>query len=159
MAGQHDDRADDETKMKFSYEWLKELSGTALTAQEAAELLSAEAFEVESVQGDTMDIKILPNRPDCLAHLGIARELCALEGRRFAAPAYEFRTGQHPAVSIEVQDAEGCPRFSALVVNGITVGPSPAWLRERLEAAGMRSINNVVDVTNYVMLELGQPMH
>ena len=145
--------------MKFSYEWIKELSGTSLAATAAADLLSAKAFEVESVDGDVMDIKILPNRPDCLSHLGIARELCALEGRRFTAPAYEFHVGKHPAVSIEVQDTGGCPRFSALVVNGVTVGPSPKWLASRLEAVGLRSINNVVDVTNYVMLELGQPMH
>lgn len=145
--------------MKFSYEWIKELSGTSLSPQAAAELLSAKAFEVESIEDDVMDIKILPNRPDCLSHLGIARELCALEGRRFAAPHYEFTIGQHPAVSITVQDPEGCPRFSALVVDKVKVGPSPAWLKDRLEQLGLRSINNVVDVTNYVMLELGQPMH
>ncbi len=99
------------------------------------------------------------HRPDCFGYLGIARELCALEGRRFSAPSYEFHTGAHPAVSIEVQDHEGCPRFSAIVVKDVRVGPSPSWLRDRLERLGHRSINNVVDVTNYVMLELGQPMH
>jgi phenylalanyl-tRNA synthetase beta chain len=145
--------------MKFSFEWIKELSATTLSPQQAADLLSAKAFEVESVEDDVMDIKILPNRPDCLSHVGIARELCALEGRRFAAPQYEYTTGSHPAVSIEVQDHEGCPRFSALVITGVTVGPSPSWLKDRLERLGMRSINTVVDVTNYVMLALGQPMH
>ena len=68
--------------MKFSYSWIKELSGTALGALEVAELLTAKSFEVESVDGDVLDIKVLPNRPDCLSHLGIARELCALEGTR-----------------------------------------------------------------------------
>jgi len=145
--------------MKFSWDWIRELSGTMLTADEAAALLSAKAFEVEGIDGGVMEIKILPNRPDCLSHLGIARELCALEGRRFAAPSYEYVTGADPAADIQVQDTQGCLRFCGLVVRGITVGPSPAWVRERLEACGLRSISNVVDVTNLVMLELGQPMH
>jgi phenylalanyl-tRNA synthetase beta chain len=144
--------------MRFSYDWLKELSGTSLSASEAAELLSAKAFEVEGIDGDVMEIKILPNRPDCLSHLGIARELCALEGRRFAAPSFEYRTGSHPSVTVTVQD-DGCRRFSALIVRGVQVGPSPKWVVARLEACGLRSINNVVDVTNLVMLELGEPMH
>lgn len=144
--------------MKFSFEWIRELSGTSLDIDAAAELLTAKAFEVESVQNDVLDINILPNRPDCLSHLGIARELCALEGRRFAAPSFEFRTGSHPSVTIQVQD-DGCLRFSAAVLRGVRVGPSPAWVAARLEACGLRSINNVVDVTNLVMLELGEPMH
>jgi phenylalanyl-tRNA synthetase beta chain len=145
--------------MKFSWDWIKELSQTSLSAEAAAELLSSKAFEVEGVEGDVFDIKILPNRPDCLSHIGIARELCALEGRRFIAPSYEYATGTHPAVSVEIRDTQGCPRFSALVMRDVQVGPSPDWLKERLGSSGLRSINNVVDVTNYVMLELGQPMH
>ena len=145
--------------MKFSYSWIKELSGTALGALEVAELLTAKSFEVESVDGDVLDIKVLPNRPDCLSHLGIARELCALEGTRFASPSYEYIAQEHPTFTVAVEDTMGCPRFSALIIRGVKVGSSPAWLKEHLEACGLRSINNVVDVTNYVMLELGQPMH
>jgi phenylalanyl-tRNA synthetase beta chain len=145
--------------MKFSYQWIKELSGVTLDATEAAELLSSKAFEVKEASDDVLDIDILPNRPDALSHLGVARELAALAGQRFVAPVYEYRTGTHPAVRVDIEDAAACPRYSALVVRGLRVGPSPDWLRERLERCGLNSINNVVDVTNYVMLELGQPMH
>ena len=145
--------------MKFSWPWIKELSGVFLSPHAAAELLSSKAFEVEEIGNDAWEIKILPNRPDCLSHLGIARELCALDNARFAAPSYEYEKSVHPDVRITVKDTEGCPRFSALIVRGVKVGPSPAWLSAYLETCGLRSINNVVDVTNYVMLELGQPMH
>ncbi|MCC6934452.1 MAG: phenylalanine--tRNA ligase subunit beta [Candidatus Yanofskybacteria bacterium] len=144
--------------MKFSYEWIKELSGTTLSAEDASAVLTAKAFEVKE-SGPVLDIDILPNRPDAVSHLGVARELCALSGQRFAAPVYEYAVSERPDVEIEIRDAAACMRYSALIVRGVTVGPSPAWLRERLEACGLQSINNVVDVTNYVMLELGQPMH
>lgn len=145
--------------MKFSWEWLKELSGTALGPQKAAELLTSKAFEVEGVEDGVLSIDILPNRSDCLSHLGVARELCVLESKRFAAPSYEYRIAEQPSFVVRVDDTEGCLRFSALVVRNVKVGPSPKWLAARLEACGLRSINAVVDVTNYVMLELGQPMH
>ncbi len=147
-------------RMKFSYEWIKELGGLTVTAEAAAELLTAKSFEVESVSADgVMEVKVLPNRPDCLSHLGLARELCALTNMRFAAPSYEYKITSHPTIPVDVQDDQACPRYSALVVRGVQVKKSPDWLRERLELCGLKSINTVVDVTNYVMLELGQPMH
>ncbi|MEK7638061.1 MAG: phenylalanine--tRNA ligase subunit beta [Patescibacteria group bacterium] len=145
--------------MRFSYDWIKELSASALTAQQAAELLTAKAFEVNEVSGSVLDIDILPNRPDCLSHLGVARELAVLTNQRFTAPAYEWSVSEQPSKEVAIEDAEACPRYSGLVVKGLKVGPSPAWLRERIAQCGLQSINNVVDVTNYVMLELGQPMH
>ncbi len=146
--------------MKFSYDWIQELAGISLSAQEAADILTAKSFEVEEVSDQgVMEVKVLPNRPDCLSHLGIARELCALTNARFAAPAYEYKVDEHPVLSVNIQDSDACPRYSALTVRGVTVGASPEWLRVRLEQCGLKSINNVVDVTNYVMLELGQPMH
>lgn len=149
--------------MKFSWDWVQELAGTTIETKQFVELLSAKLFEdvlPSQVPGGTvLDIDVLPNRPDCLSHLGLARELCALTNTRFTAPMYEYHIAEHPAVSVHVEDADACPRYSALVVRGVQVGPSPDWLRERLELCGLKSINNVVDVTNYVMLELGQPMH
>lgn len=149
--------------MKFSWEWIRELSGVTVEAKQFAELLSAKLFEdavpSETPEGTVLDIDVLPNRPDCLSHLGLARELCALTSARFTAPMYEYHIAERPAFSVRVEDAEVCPRYSALVVRGVKVGPSPDWLLRRLELCGLKSINNVVDATNYVMLELGQPMH
>ncbi len=146
--------------MKFSWDWIQELSGTTLTREDAAALLNAKAFEtVVSADAGVLDIDILPNRPDAVSHLGVARELAALTNQRFAAPSYEWHVSEQSFTRVSVQDSEACPRYSALVVKNVKVGPSPSWLKERLEMCGLNSINNVVDVTNYVMLELGQPMH
>ena len=109
-----------------------------------------------------LDVHTWPNRPDTMSMVGIAREVAALTGATLRAPtpAYEEPGPPvHEAVSVRIEDAERCPRFVAAVVDGVRVGPSPAWMQERLRAAGQRPINNVVDITNYVMLELGQPLH
>ena len=112
----------------------------------------------ELFSGDTMlDLEITPNRADLLSHAGIAREIAALTGKALAAPV-EFTIEENVPVSLEVQSA-ACPFYTARKISGVKVGPSPDWLRAKLEAVGLRPINNVVDVTNYVMLELGQPLH
>ena len=107
-----------------------------------------------------LDVNVTPNRPDATSHTGVARDLAALTGAALTLPAVEMPepTGAFP-VSIYVHDAEGCPRYVALIVDGVTVGPSPAWMVERLGAIGVRSVNNVVDVTNVVLHETGQPLH
>lgn len=117
-------------------------------------------------------VDVTPNRPDLLGHKGVARELAASYSVPFRLPAIPDKTkadilparrgtttGQVGGVEIAIEDTEGCGRFHAALMRGVKVGPSPSWLRERLEAVGERSINNVVDATNYVMLELNQPMH
>jgi phenylalanyl-tRNA synthetase beta chain len=115
--------------------------------------------------GDTvLDIEITPNRPDCLSHLGMARELAAWFKKDLAYPQEKFRGDVGGAVSplfsaVQVDAPEDCPLYTAHVVTGVRVGPSPAWMQERLRAVGLRPINNVVDVGNYVMLEYGQPLH
>ena len=109
------------------------------------------------------DLEITPNRPDWNSVIGIAREISALTGHPLKLPVSQFiNTSSEPIsgmVKVRVEDAELCPRYTARVVRGVKVGPSPDWLRNTLEKVGMRSINNVVDVTNYVMLEIGQPLH
>jgi phenylalanyl-tRNA synthetase beta chain len=122
--------------------------------------------------GDTrIVIDVTPNRPDLLSHLGIAREIAAATGGRAQLPALEGASAAVPAlarsdrtasagsVRVTLEDPEGCPRYAGILIRGVKVGPSPAWLVERLAAVGSRSINNVVDATNYMLHEVGQPMH
>lgn len=115
------------------------------------------------VLGDVvLDIKPTPNRPDHFSILGIAREVAALTGGVVGEPSDSYPQSDARAeerTSVEIEDAEGCPRYTAIVIDGVTVGPSPEWMQEALSSAGMRPINNIVDVTNYVMLEWGQPLH
>lgn len=108
------------------------------------------------------ELEVTPNRPDCLCFTGVARELAALYGKPLQKPAITItESGGHVAddVRITVDDAVDCPRYTARVLHNITIGPSPAWMKDGLEKAGIRSINNVVDITNYVMLETGHPLH
>ena len=120
-----------------------------------------------------LELDVTPNRPDLLSHAGLARDLGAVLGQRVKLPAFLDAAGPRPpravrakgtegatdGVRVAIEDAEGCPRYVAAVLRGVRVGPSPAWLRQRLEAAGARSINNIVDATNYLLLEVGQPLH
>ncbi|MBI4014292.1 MAG: phenylalanine--tRNA ligase subunit beta [Candidatus Rokubacteria bacterium] len=109
-----------------------------------------------------LEVEVTPNRPDCLSVLGIAREVAALTRGRLTPPPDDVPEHEPAAAALaaaRIDDAELCARFSARVVTDVTVGPSPAWLAQRLRAAGLRPINNVVDVTNYVMWELGHPLH
>ena len=109
-----------------------------------------------------LDLEVTPNRPDCLSILGVAREVAALTGVEVREPDSSYVEEGDPVesrVSVEIADPDLCPRYTATLISGIVVGPSPQWLQDRLARAGMRPINNVVDVTNYVMLEYNQPLH
>jgi phenylalanyl-tRNA synthetase beta chain len=108
------------------------------------------------------DIEVGANRPDCLSILGIARECAATLDKTIRQPETGYTQGSGDIsdyVSVEVQDKDLCERYIARAVKNVKIGPSPAWMRDRLMAAGIRSINNIVDITNFVMLETGQPMH
>jgi len=109
-----------------------------------------------------LEIEITPNRPDALSVVGVAREISALTGAPFRSSRVAVKEGEQDASSlaaVEIDAPDLCPRFCARVITGLTVRPSPPWLAQRLRAAGLRPINNLVDVTNYVMWELGQPLH
>ena len=112
-----------------------------------------------------LEVGLTPNRGDCLSMLGHAPKLQASEPKTSGdKPKTPSGPGGGPAeaqtrVSVRIEDADGCPRYIARVIEGVKIGPSPAWMQRRLERCGIRPINNVVDVTNYVMLELGQPLH
>jgi len=108
------------------------------------------------------ELEITPNRPDCLSIIGIAREVAAIYGTELKVPSVELKETAEAVdslVSVELQDEERCPRYTARVLKNAKVGPSPEWMASRLEACGIRAINNLVDITNYVMLETGHPLH
>lgn len=107
-------------------------------------------------------LEVYPNRPDCLSVIGVAREVAAMTGRRVRLPSLVFEEAEaraEDAAKVRIEDEALCSRYSARVLEGITIGPSPGWLQQRLRVAGMRPINNIVDVTNFVMWEWGQPLH
>ena len=119
----------------------------------------AVALDLEDV---ALEISITPNRPDCLSMIGIAREIAAMTGGKVRYPDIEFEEkGENTdaLTSVKILDPNLCPRYTARLIKDIKVGPSPVWMRMRLEAVGLRSINNIVDVTNFVMMECGQPLH
>ena len=118
---------------------------------------------LREVLGETVfDLEVTPNRPDLLGMLGVAREVAALTGAPLRPPG-ETYTEAGPAAAdlttVEILDPDLCPRYVAAIIEGVTIGPSPAWMRRRLEGVGVRPINLVVDITNYVMMEVGQPLH
>src|SRR4051812_43988049 len=132
------------------------LNPAALVGQPFAEYLGRAAGDV------VYDLEITPNRPDLNSVIGIAREVSARSGNPLKPPEIKTQRASgkiEELVAVRVEDAELCPRYTARVVRGVTIGPSPDWLKNTLAKIGLRSINNVVDVTNYVMLETGQPLH
>lgn len=154
--------------MLVVYDWLTEYLGDGAPSVTALEdLLTFHAFEIDGtkeVAGKTViDVKVLPDRSsDCLSHRGIAREIAALTGKPLVYDPLSEDRALMPVteqITVHIEDPTLCTRFGMALIEGVTIGESPKWLKERLEALGQRSINNVVDATNYVMLSLGQPLH
>ncbi|MHB0937502.1 MAG: phenylalanine--tRNA ligase subunit beta [Armatimonadota bacterium] len=152
--------------MKVPYGWLRELVPVSFPVNETADRLTMAGFEVEEmlqIDGEpVMDIKITSNRGDALSMVGIAREAAALSATRVIHPptcVTEKGPDAHTLAKVIVEAPDLCPRYSARVIQGVKIGPSPEWVQQRLTQAGVRPINNVVDATNFVMLELGQPLH
>ena len=150
--------------MDISYNWLKDLVKTNLSPQELAAELTKVGLAVEGIHetpdDSVFDIDLTSNRSDCLSHLGVSREISAITSDELQFKNYEDQKPETENQNlVTIQDADLCPRFTARIIKNVKVAPSPDWLKKRLEAVGERSINNVADITNYVMLELGQPMH
>ncbi len=153
--------------MVFSHNWLQSFFKSKLPEpKKLAELLTLHSFEVEGVRKAGKDwllnIDITPNRPDCLSHLGLAREYSAITGAVIGAPKSKIKEEKNKvqdAVKIEIKDKKRCRRYVARVLSEVKVGPSPRYIQERLKSCGLDPINNIVDATNYVMLETGQPLH
>src|SRR5690242_16868832 len=152
--------------MLISYEWLKELTETRLEPLEVRERLTMVGLPIDAVDEHdgvaVLDVEVPSNRPDCLSHVGIAREVTVIENSTLhLPPSNPIETAGRSAelTSVEIKDPDLCPRYAARLVRGVKIGPSPDWLAKRLESIGQRPINNVADITNYVLLELGQPLH
>jgi len=154
--------------MLFSYNWLQLFFKKKLPKPEKlAEILSMHFFEVEEVEKKgndwTLDVDVLPNRgADCFSHLGVAREISTILGYKLEAPDKTFEETEGKTkdfIKVEIRSKKDCYRYTAKVITNIKVGPSPVWIKEKLKVLGLKSINNIVDVANYVMLETGQPLH
>src|SRR3984885_4092202 len=152
--------------MKVLYNWLKEFVDLTAAPEELRTRLSLSGTAVEALEqtiaGPMLDAELTSNRADCLGHYGIAREAAALYSLPLKKIEPQLRESPElasAATRVQIDAPELCGRYTARVLRGVKVGPSPDWLRQRLEALGHASINNVVDATNYVMLELGHPLH
>lgn len=154
--------------MKVSYKWLQEYFDKPLPKpEELGELLNFHSFELEGIErvGDDhmLDLDVLPNRSsDCLSHAGIAREIAALLDRKLKWDPLKGELKKYPKskeFSVEIDEPELCPRFTLSVIEGVKVGPSPDWVQKSLETIGQKPINNIVDITNCIMFNFGQPVH
>ncbi len=161
--------------MKISLKWLNTYLDRAVDADEAQRLLTDQGFPLDGCEqvtlsgaGDSaadvmLDVEVTSNRPDCLSHVGLAREVAAGSGCTLNPPDCSLPADHGPDIdsitSVDNRDTALCPLYTARLIRGTKVGPSPGWLIDRLAAVGLRSVNNVVDVTNFVLLELGQPLH
>jgi phenylalanyl-tRNA synthetase beta chain len=133
-----------------------------LLALEADAPLGQDLVEHLGLDDHVLEVEITPNRPDCLSVIGVARELAALTGARFSYPALDLKESDEPVdalARVRIEAPDLCHRFTARVIGDVRVAPSPAWMAARLRASGLRPISNVVDITNYVMWEFGQPLH
>jgi phenylalanyl-tRNA synthetase beta chain len=153
--------------MKVAYNWLKDYVDVTATPEELASRIALSGTNIAGVEhgphGAVIDAEVTSNRPDCLGMLGIAREVAAvyhLPLKNISPKLAESGSAKaSDAIKVKIESPELCGRYTARVVRGTKIQPSPSWLKDRLEAAGVASINNVVDLTNYVMLELGNPIH
>jgi len=159
--------------MKIQLDWLKQYVDCPLPVLALGDLLTMSGLEIESYETVTLpdgthtevlELNVTPNRGYCLSHIGVAREVAALTGKTLKIPDAPLAPKQNGGdisqrLTVTVEEPELCPRYAALVIDGVKVGPSPQWLADRLRAVGLRPINNVVDITNFVLMEYGQPLH
>jgi len=152
--------------MKISLNWLSDYIKTERSAEQIAGILSDLGLPCEGIEylddDAVIDVEVTSNRGDCLSYIGIARELAAATGKKLKMPAVKLDESDKDVAefaAVEIAEPDLCRRYTARIIEGVKVGPSPDWLKNRLEAVGLRSVNNVVDATNYAMAETGQPPH
>jgi phenylalanyl-tRNA synthetase beta chain len=149
--------------MKVSLKWLKDYVDIAVSPEKLADLLTMSGQEVEKIErvgNDTVfELEVTPNRPDCLNTIGLAREISAILNKPLKLPPASKPKHIKNKCPIEIQDKEGCRRYIGVVIENVNVGESPLWLKERILALGLRPVNNIVDITNFCLMESGQPLH
>ncbi|MBU0894966.1 MAG: phenylalanine--tRNA ligase subunit beta [Candidatus Omnitrophica bacterium] len=151
--------------MKISYNWLKEYVNIKLAPDKLAQALTMAGLSVDSVkpygQDHIFEIEITANRPDWLSVIGVAREVAALTGGKLKIPSNPKikRSPSEFGIKVKVEERGLCQRYTARIIRNVKVGESPAWLKARIEALGLRSVNNIVDITNFCLFETGEPMH
>jgi phenylalanyl-tRNA synthetase beta chain len=152
--------------MKILLNWLKDYIETGLPAEKIAEILSDLGLPCEGIKSFdddvVIDVEITSNRGDCLSYIGVARELAAATGGKLKMPAVKLDESAGDVAdlaAVEIAEPDLCGRYTARIIEGVKVRPSPDWLKNRLKVIGLRSVNNVVDATNYAMMETGQPPH
>jgi len=161
--------------MKIQLDWLKTYIDHGLSVQKLSDLLTMGGLEIEGLEKvdlgggrttEVVELNVTPNRGYCLSHIGVAREVGAMLHKRCKLPSPDKKIGKamgstpvRKKITVVNEEADLCPRYTAMVIENVKPGPSPRWLADRLKAVGLRPINNIVDVTNFVMMEYGQPLH
>ena len=151
--------------MKVSYNWLKEYVDIKIPAEKLARTLTMAGLSVDSIEkkedDSILEVEITSNRPDWLSYIGVAREVAAITGKKFKMLAVKNIRSPAPGTRfpIKVEDKNLCPRYTARIIRNVSVGESPEWLKKKIEAIGLRSVNNIVDITNCCLFETGEPMH
>ena len=152
--------------MKISYNWLKDYCKHGLSAEELAESLTNAGLVVDTVSplGDDfcLEVEVTSNRPDCLGFIGVAREVATIVRGKLDIPDVGYDTTDeniNDITSVTIEDSELCQRYTARIIKDVKIGPSPEWLQKKICSIGLRPVNNIVDITNYVLMESGQPLH
>lgn len=157
--------------MRLSYNWLKDYVDINIPIERLAQTLTMAGLSVDSIEkkGDdtVFEIEITSNRPDWLSYIGVAREVAAVTGRKLRVPevkkpqvaSHKSTKSQEHKIVVKVEDKKLCPRYTARIVHDVKVGESPEWLKKKIESIGLRSVNNIVDITNFCLFETGEPMH
>lgn len=149
--------------MKVSLQWLKDYVSPGVSAEKLMEKLTMAGLEVEkhhSVDGDTVfEMEITPNRADCLSMIGVAREAATLYNKPLKKPKIRKYGYANKKCNVVIKDKKGCSQYNGTLIENVVVGDSPTWLKKKIEAIGLRPVNNIVDITNFCLMELGQPLH
>ena len=152
--------------MKVPYNWLKEYIDIELSLEKIAERLTMSGLEVVDIEASAdkfnLDIEVTSNRGDCLSVIGIAREISAITNRHVKYPRtlkYNANQEIEKLIKVSIKNTSLCPRYAGRIIRNVKIAPSPSWLANRLKAVNIRPVNNIVDITNYVLIETGQPLH